>query len=132
MASINNLGGKVVKDGKVVYSEEIDQGVLFVVIMKFDPYSIFEQGGSSTLSIETAVIKEGARQNYSNGVIGLSDHWDDQQMDNGKYPDLKRVELKMGAVAEQKVVPLSWKTEVRRVIWHVDVTKDQLLRIVCL
>lgn len=73
MTSINNLQGHKVKDGKVVYSEEIEPKIVFAVIEMYEPNYVKENyGGSSKLWLESC-ITTGREHTWSNGISSLEE-----------------------------------------------------------
>lgn len=123
MSAINNLKGHIVKDGKVVYSEEIENGLIFAVVIMYEPYS---KSSSSQLICE-AIMTNGNKHTWSNGVISLDDAFVVEKSIDGKFTELRK-ELKSRDGFR------IWQSEefnngdTRKLSWKIEVPKNDLLK----
>lgn len=143
MASINSLKGKIVKDGRIVYSEKLENGLYLNVIIKYTPFydgkNCNYYQSSSELTIET-LISNNNYQNYSNGAISLNDVIEYQITDEkGNFSKLeKEFKTKDGYRVWQKdynyqestmeVDGNKIKTKTRNVVWLVEIPKLDLIK----
>jgi hypothetical protein len=88
MAAINNIKGLVIKDGKVVYSEKLENGLYFCVILMYNLSDIRNNLVRSSELDCTCIISNGEKINYSNGVIGLNQALEIEHIVNGEFKDL--------------------------------------------
>lgn len=132
MSAINNLKGHLVKDGKVVYSEQLEPGLHFMVILMYEPFyegkNTANHRNSSQLICE-AVMSTGVKQAWGNGVISIEEAATMQQADEkGKFPPLREeLRTKDGFRVWQQDYQYSEKS--RKVAWLVEVPKNELLRL---
>lgn len=138
MSAINNLKGHIVKDGKVIYYEKLQNDLNFCVILKYEPFydgknSNYHQN-SSQLTVET-LISTGERQTYSNGVSGITEaKFIETADEKGKFEPLQELTTKDGfRVWAQEYnfgeITIEGKTrKTRVVIWLVEVPKLELLK----
>jgi len=143
MSAINNLKGHIIKDGKVVYSEQVDTGLHFAVVLMYEPF----YGGSNQANHQNssqltcdAIMTTGNKHTWGNGVMSLDDARVIQKADNnGNFEPLKkelktidgfRVWQKDYAYNELEYEEKGKKIKVktRSVIWLVEVPKMDLLR----
>jgi len=143
MSAINNLKGHIIKDGKVVYSEQIENGLHFSVVLMYEPFydgkNAANHQNSSQLMCE-ATMTTGNKHTWGNGVMSLDEaSIIEKADDNGKFK-LLREELKTkdGFKVWQKDYQYNEyeeekdgkkvKVKTRRVSWLVEVPKLDLLR----
>jgi len=93
MAAINNLKGTPVKDGKVVYSEQLETSLHFAVILMYEPFyegkNTANHQHSTQLYCE-AVITTGSKHTWGNGIHSLDEaDWFEKVRDNEKFKPLK-------------------------------------------
>lgn len=143
MSAINNLKGHIVKDGKVVYSEQIENGLHFAVVLMYEPFyegkNTSHHQNSSQLMCE-ALITTGNKHTFGNGVGSLEEACVVEKADDaGRFKSLRediktkdgfRVWQKDYAYNEHEEEKGGGKTKVktRSVIWLVEVPKLELLR----
>jgi hypothetical protein len=143
MSEINNLKGHIIKDGKVVYSEQIENGLHFAIVLMYEPFysgkNTANHQNSSQLMCE-ATMTNGNKHTWGNGVMSL----DEASMteiadDNGKFKPLRdELKTKDGFRVWQKDYSYNEyeeeregkkvKVKTRRVSWLVEVPKQNLLR----
>lgn len=132
MSAINNLKGHLVKDGKVIYSEQIESGLWFNVVLMYEPFYSNDKTCSSSKILCEAVMSTGNKHTWGNGVTSLDDAAIIEYADeNGKFKPLREsLKTKDGYRIWQKDVQQSDHQELksRRVIWLVDVPKIDLIR----
>ncbi len=143
MSTINCLKGHIIKDGKIVYSEQIDKGLHFAVVLMYEPFydgkNKTNHQNSSQLICES-IITTGNKHTYGNGVIGLDEAIIiEQSDDNGKFKPL-REDLKTISghrvwqqdycynEYEEEKNGKKFKVKTRQVIWLVEVPKNELLK----
>jgi hypothetical protein len=77
MAGINNFQGRVIKDGSIVYSEKLQNGLYFILVLTYEPYydgvNILNFQSSSQLHC-VALISDCSKHHWSNGVISVDDY----------------------------------------------------------
>lgn len=140
MSAINNLKGHIVKDGKIVYSEQIENNLHFAVVLKYEPfYDSNHHQNSSKLCCE-AVITNGNKHTYGNGVISLDEASEIQTVKGTEKFNPLREELKTQDgfrvwqkdyqyhEDEQEIDGKKMKIKTRKLIWLVEVPKIDLLR----
>lgn len=93
MSAINNLNGRIVRDGKVVYSEQVENGLYFAVILMYEPFyegkNTDNYQNSSQLTCK-AIMTNGNRHTWGNGVVSLDDASVFEKSDsNGKFKPLR-------------------------------------------
>lgn len=143
MSAINNLKGHIVKDGKVVYSEQIENGLHFAVVLMYEPFydgkNSSNHQNSSQLMCE-AIMTTGNKHTWGNGVMSLdeasviekieaTEKWKPLR-DELKTKDGFRVwqkDYQYNEYEEQKDGK-KVKVKTRRVSWLVEVPKLDLLR----
>lgn len=138
MTAINNLKGHIVRDGKVVYSEDLEPGLIFAVVEQYEPF--YEKGNysdSSKLWLE-ATITTGERHTYSNGVVSLveADTKEVVEESSAFRDPLRKLKTKDGyrvwesVYGERHYVEVKNGEEVpmksRVVKWCVEVPKEKL------
>lgn len=124
MSAINNLDGKRVKDGRVLYNEKVAPDVFFTVFALFDP--------TDSRFLLFADMTNGTVHTYTNGVVAMDKATVLRTVGPAeKLPGLDadlatadglRVFQKMGEVYESKD-----GSKQRRDQWWVEVPKDKLL-----
>ena len=144
MAAINNLKGHIVKDGKVIYSEQLENGLHFVVILMYEPFYEGKNANNYQMSsrlICEALITTGNKHTYSNGTISLEEASTLEKIkENEKWKSLcTDLSTKDGFRVYQKDYQYNdyekeeegkkIKLKTRRVTWLVEVPKLELLRI---
>lgn len=125
MTALNNLKGHIVKDGKVIYEEVLDNGLLFIIIEIYEPsYTKENYANSSNLWLE-AVITDGNKHTWSNGIISLNDIEEQESRDgNGNFRTLNQLKTKDGFKVwehEHAITSIS-----RRIKWIIEVPKEFL------
>lgn len=140
MSAINNLKGHIVKDGKVVYSEQIENGLHFSVVLMYKPFYDGKNHQNSSELMCEAIMTTGNKHTWGNGVISLDEaSIIEKADDNGKFKQLREeLKTKDGFRVWQKDYSHSEheeekdgkkvKVKTRRVGWLVEVPKLDLLR----
>lgn len=131
MTAINNLKGHIIKDGKVVYSEQLENNLHFAVVLMYEPFYDGKNNDNhqnSSQLICQAVITTGKKHTWGNGVTSIEEAVERQRQDNnGKWPTLQKdLKTKDGHRVWQKDYQYHEKT--RMVIWLVEVPKLDLLK----
>lgn len=142
MSLINNLIDNTVENGKVVYSEEIEKGLHFVILMTYESFyngkNTNHHQGSSHLTCE-ALMTTGSRYTYGNGVFYLNKAKEHQTEDtSGNFKPLREeLKTKNGFKVWQKDYQYDEREKIeegkkikfktRNVIWLVEVPKMDLL-----
>jgi hypothetical protein len=140
MAVINNIKGLVIKDGKVVYSEKLENGLYFCVILMYNLSDIRNNLVRSSELDCTCIISNGEKINYSNGVIGLNQALEIEHIVNGEFKDLGviytkdkykvyQVDYDYRDKEHRQVLKNSNSVEYRSVGWIVEIPKKDLLNI---
>lgn len=140
---MNNLKGHIVKDGKVVYSEPLENGLHFAVILMYEPFydgkNSANHQNSSQLICES-MITTGAKHNWSNGVVSLEAASEIERIyDNQNWKPLRQdIKTKDGFRVWQKDHQYNEydeekngkkiKVKQRCLIWLVEVPKLDLLK----
>jgi hypothetical protein len=103
MSAINNLKGHIVKDGTIVYSEQIENSLHFAVVLMYEPFYDKEYcKNSSRISCE-AIMTTGGKHTYSNNVQSLDDAIIFQKIKvNESWEPLKELTTKDGFKVWQK------------------------------
>jgi hypothetical protein len=142
MSAINSLKGCIIKDGKVVYSEQIEDSLYFAIILMYSPFydgkNSNNHQNSSQLMCE-AVITTGNKHTWGNGAVSLNTASEIEKADeNGKFKPLRELETTEGFRVWQKDYQYKEyevekdnkkiKIKTRRVIWLVEVPKINLLQ----
>lgn len=143
MSAINNLKGHIIKDGKVVYSEQIENGLHFAVVLMYEPFyngkNTANHQNSSQLMCE-AVMTTGNKHTWGNGVMSLDNASVIEKIEvNEKWKPLREeLKTKDGFKVWQKDYQYNEyeeekdgkkvKVKTRRIIWLVEVPKLDLLR----
>lgn len=105
MASTNNLKGHIVKDGRVIYSEQIKDRLYLKVILKYEPFydgkNKMNHQNSSQIMIET-VVTDGSTHNWSNGVHSFIEKIDYEEVKKGKiFRELTSFKTKSGITIKE-------------------------------
>jgi len=129
MTALNNLKGHIVRDGKVVYSEELEPKLQFAVIEMYEPF--YEKGNyssSSKLWLE-ACITTGEKHTWSNGVQSL-DETQEQEIVllTENFRELRHLKTSQGFRVWESVMAegKTEKTKYRTIKWCVEVPKEAL------
>lgn len=140
MSAINNLKGTVVKDGKVVYSEQIENGLYFAVILMYEPFSDGKNTLNSSQLMCEAVMTTGNKHTWGNGVMSLDKASIIEKADDNGFFKPLRDELKtkdgfrvwqrdcQHNEYEEEIDGKKVKVKIRRITWLVEVPKLDLLR----
>jgi len=149
MAAINNLKGTPVKDGKVVYSEQLETSLHFAVILMYEPFyegkNIANHQHSTQLYCE-ALITTGSKHTWGNGINSLDEaDWFEKVKSTDQFKplreELKTIDgFKVWQIAYKfdeheekekdengKEIKVKYKT--RRVKWLVEVPKMSMLKL---
>ena len=139
MAAINNLRGHLVKDGRVVYSEKIKDGLYVKVILKYEPFydgknKMNHQNGSQIM-IET-VITDGSTHNWGNGVHSFNEKIDYEEVKKGEsFRKLKSFDTESGITIKESAYRFGEKEDkdgvkysTRYVITTAVIKKSDLLK----
>ncbi len=143
MSVINNLKGRIVKDAKVVYLEQIENGLYFAVVLMYEPFydgkNASNHQNSSQLMCE-AIMTTGNKHTWGNGVISFDEASIIEKSDyNGKFKPLREeLKTKDGFRVwqkdysynefEEEISGKKVKIRTRRISWLVEVPKIDLLR----
>lgn len=136
MTALNSLNGCAIKDGSVIYSEQLAPNLYFTIILRYEPFydgrNSANHQNSSFLQCE-AIISNGVKHTYSNGIIGIEEAVEIQcTVNKGEWPELlPDLKTKDGFRVWQKdyhyhEVPSDLYK--RKVIWLVEVPKLSLLK----
>lgn len=143
MSAINNLKGHIVKDGKVVYSEQIENGLHFAVVLMYEPFydgknTANHQNSSQLMCVAT--MTTGNKHTWGNGVMSLDEAsvFEEVEATEKFKPLREELKTKDGFRVCQKDYQYNEyekekegkkvKVKTRRVIWLVEVPKLDLLR----
>ena len=143
MSAINNLKGHIVKDGKVVYSEQIENGLHFAVVLMYEPSydgkNTANHQNSSQLICE-ATMTTGNKHTCGNGVMSFDEASVIEKIEVTEKWKPLREELKTKDgfrvwqkdyqynEYEEKRDGKKVKVKTRRLSWLVEVPKLDLLR----
>lgn len=148
MAAINNLKGTPVKDGKVIYSEQLETSLHFAVILMYEPFYEGKNTANhqhSTQLFCEAVMTTGAKHTWGNSIVSLEEaDWFEKVKATEQFKPL-REELKTNdgfkvwQVAyyfgeheekekDEKGNDVKVKYKTRRVKWLVEVPKIAMLK----
>lgn len=141
MAALNNLKGHIVKEGKIVYSEKLEDDLYFTVIMKYEPFFDEIHHKNSSQLVCEACVTTGNIKSYSNGVKALEPATVVEKIRvDEKFKQLrKEFKTKDGFRVWQKDYMYDdyeeelesgekIKVKARKVIWIVEVPKLSLLK----
>jgi hypothetical protein len=117
-----NLKGHIVKDGKVVYSEQLKQNLHFVVIAMYEPKYQREHYQSSSQMLIQAVITNGNKTKWSNGVDSFQLAQETQEK---PFKPIETITTKQGFKAWQQ--DYNYRGVYRDVVWIIEVPKHELL-----
>lgn len=127
MTSINNLRGRIISDGKVVYSEELKKGIVLAIIQKFD-------SNESILTIE-ATITSGLKHTWGNGVVSLIEAQEIEQVQvDQNFRDLTTLTTIHGfKVKEYEYNKIEFnrgdtKIKERNIRWLIEIPKEDLIK----
>jgi len=143
MSGVNNLKGSIVKDGKVIYSEKLENGFHFAIVLMYEPFykgkNQANHQNSSQLYCE-ATITNGKRTEWSNGVVSIGDaEVCEVTLKSNKFEDIsKDIKTKDGFRVWQKDYNYSEfvinvkgkpvKMKFRRLKWLVEVPKNDMFK----
>lgn len=129
MTSLNNCHGHIINDGSILYEEYLEDGVIFVVIQKYEKSYVKENFGDSSHFCLEAIIYNGNKHTYSNGVISLTNN-DRQEFE--PFPKLREIKTKDGfRVFEHAYFHHEVDNKkCRRVIWLIEVPKEDLKKFI--
>jgi len=136
MSAINNLKGHIVKDGKVVYSEELEPHIIFAVIQLYEPkYEKHNYSNCSRLLLKT-IITTGEKYIFSNGVESLIDAERIEEINEDEnFETLREIKTLQGfKVWESSFGENNYlntkkiKKKSRKVKWIVEVPKNELVK----
>lgn len=94
MSAINNMKGHIIKDGKIIYQEQIESGLYLIVILMYEPFHAAHRNSSQLIC--EAFISNGNKHVWGNGVISMEDAIIIEESDNGKFSQLREVKTKEG------------------------------------
>lgn len=127
MTAINNLRGYIVKDGRVIYSEKVEDAVIFVVIEKYLPFIDEKNFVTSSVVWLEAAVTTGEEHRWTNGVLSLKEN---MRQEIAPFPELRTLVSKDGYRLWEHAhshYPLNG-TPSRRVMWLVEVPKEELIK----
>lgn len=73
MSTINNLKGHLVTDGTIVYSEQIEKGLHFAVVLMYEAFYDKEYCKNSSRIACEAIMTNGTKYTYSNKIQSIED-----------------------------------------------------------
>jgi hypothetical protein len=133
MSAINNLGGRIVVDGKVVYIEKLDLNIFFAVVEMYEPKYVKENYGISSSLLLNAFITNGVKYQHSNSIVSFLDIDYQETIDQqDEFSELKELKTSQGfrvwqhQYYIQKFNEDGKKKKARRVKWLVEVPKEEL------
>lgn len=138
MTAINNLKGHIVKDGSILYIEELEPNLYFAVIEKYEPkYEKDNYASSSQLQLET-LVTTGEEINSSNGVRSLNDAVEIEEIkEEEQYRTLRKLKTKQGFIVREVSYAENHyenenkqKTKHRYVKYIVEVPKNKLIKFI--
>jgi hypothetical protein len=133
MTAINNLKGHIVRDGSIVYQEELRPNLYFAVAQMYEPiYDKDNYGSSSKLWLE-ATITTGQTHTWSNGVNSLieAEHFEEATENFNNLEKLKTshgFEVWQHAYDHRSYTKDGKTIKSRKVKWLVKLSKDQLAK----
>lgn len=133
MTAINNFRGTIVREGRVIYSEEIEPNLSFCIIQMYRPFSDKEGTPHSSGIYIEACITTGEVYNWSNGVKSLepAEEWEKKikKEDFRSLHDSKTKDgFKMCEVVSREYFDKEDQTYNRRITWIVEVPKEALIK----
>lgn len=142
MSSINNLQGTIIKDGKVVYSEKLQDELYFAVILMYEPFYAGKNTAGNQESSKLmcqAVITNGKKHTWSNGITSLEEAMVVEIIEGDNVFAALKNELKTkdgfrvwqkdyGYLEREYIIQeKKIKLKMRKVKWLVEVPKINLL-----
>lgn len=128
MTALNNLKGKIVKDGKIIYDELLNNGLHFLIILMYDKGYAGENFADSSCMLISTTISNGTFHTWTNGVVSANDV-STQEEKNGDWRELKKETTKDGLIAKEVVYRqfIHQGKEFRTVKWVIEVPKAYLI-----
>ncbi len=126
MTSLNNLKGRIIKEGNIIYDEILDNGLHFSIICKYeDKYrgaNTDNHQNSSRMDL-TCCINNGEMHTWTNGVVSLKG----EEYIDKEFGELMRLKTKDGYPVYQ-VELMKGQTQ-RTLKWIVEVPREGIIKL---